>query len=920
MHRVDRAAAGANDIPIGTHVTRTPDKPKPANVARSSGRRRAAVAVARANILLVDDHPPNLMALEAILEPLGERLVRASSGAEAVEIASREDIALILLDLQMPQLDGLETAALLKKAERSHAVPIIIVTANEPSRDTLAKGYASGAVDFLYKPLDADVLRSKAAVFVDLHKQRAARDSDPSLRSASRASATMRAEDESGRLSERLIAAAPADEQAETVEALVRIHSALNEDLDVAGIAQRLVDETTSLTAASAGAFHWSARGAMHVAISGTMKSELAALGPGSPLMTRVFGGVGALRIEDAGRELGTRAPKGIRSALAVPVLSRGGQVAGALVLVSDRARAFDDRDEELAAVAARHAAAALENARLYEETKDARRRAELAELELRAGEARLRLALDSAGLGTFDYNPTSGALRWDTRSRALFGLPADAGVSYSLFLARIHADDRARVDAAHKRALDPFGGGDFDIEYRTVGTEDGVGRWVAAKGQTFAENGRAVRFVGTFLDITAKKIVEQERAALLAREQDARAEAESARARAEAASRAKDEFLATVSHELRNPLNAILGWSRVLLEEGNELSRERRRKGLEVIARNAKAQVQLVEDILEVSRIVSGKLRLATGPLDVRGVVEASFDTLRSAAQAKGVVLESRVEDGIGTVVADEDRIQQVLWNLLSNAVKFTPRGGSVRLDARRNADGVVLSVVDTGEGIEPTFLPFVFDRFRQADGSSTRAHGGLGLGLAIVRHLCELHGGTVHADSPGTGKGATFTVRLPIQAPPQSERALDRAVVAQPVVDSSAESRLADVHVLVLDDEEDMRDLISMILEHAGARVTRVTTVDAALKALALELPHVAVSDLAMPGEDGYAFVRRVRAASDEALRALPLVAMTAYARAEDRHRVLAAGFQRHVAKPIEPSELVEALVEVAAATRPR
>lgn len=856
------------------------------------------------------------MALEAILEPLGERLVRASSGVEAVEIAAREDFALVLLDLQMPELDGLETAALLKKAERSHAVPIIILTANEPSRDTVSKGYASGAVDFLYKPLDPDVLRSKVTVFVDLYKQRAhARDSDPALRRGGRASGASPPEESSGRMSERLIAAAPASEQAETVEALVRIHSALNEDLDLAGIAQRLVDETTSLTGANAGAFHWSLRGTIHVALSGAMRDELGALGPGSSLMTRVFGGVGTLRIDDASRELGPRAPKGVRSALAVPVLSRGGQVAGALVLLSDRARAFDDRDEELAAVAARHAAAALENARLYDEAKDARRRAELAELELRAGEARVRLALDSAGLGTFDYNPTTGALRWDTRSRALFGLPPSAPISYSVYLAGIHPDDRARVDAANKRALDPYGDGSFDVEYRTVGIADGVERWVAANGQAFVENGRAVRFVGTFLDVTAKKKIEQERAAILAREQELRAEAESAQARAEAASRAKDEFLATVSHELRNPLNAILGWSRVLLEDGDEeVPRERIRKGLEVIARNAKAQVQLVEDILEVSRIVSGKLRLTTGPTEVRSVVEAALDTVRSAAQAKGVLLEMRIEQDIGTIIADEDRIQQVLWNLLSNAVKFTPRGGSVTLDAQRDADEVVLAVRDTGEGIDPAFLPFVFDRFRQADGSTTRLHGGLGLGLAIARHLVELHGGTVRADSDGASKGATFTVRLPIHAAPQSESVAPKLVAAKASVDAKVDCRLADVHVLVLDDEEDMRDLISMILEHAGARVTRVPTVDAALKAIAVDRPDVAVSDLAMPGEDGYAFVRRVRA-GDVRVRTLPLVAMTAYARAEDRHRVLAAGFQRHVAKPIEPIELVEALVEVAA-----
>ena len=856
--------------------------------------------------------------------------MRASSGLEAVELAANEDCALVLLDLQMPELDGLETAALLMKGERSNAIPIIILTANEPSRDTLARGYASGAVDFLYKPLDADVLRSKVAAFVDLYRiRRARRESSgalvgPRSRGSSPASATARPEDSSGRVSERLIAAAPAGEQAETVEAIVRIHSALNEGLDQPRIAQRLVEETTALTTASAGAFYFSLNGTMHVALSGSMLTELGALGPGSPLMGRVFGGVGALRIDDASRELGPRAPQGVRSALAVPVLSRGGHVVGALVLVSERARAFDDRHEELAALAARHASAALDNARLYDEAQDARRRAELAELELRASEARVRLALESAGVGTFDYNPTTGALRWDIRSRALFGLSPGAPVSYAIFLTGIHPDDRARVDAATARALDPLGNGGFDIEYRAVGIEDRIERWIAARGQVFVEHGHAVRCIGTFLDITTKKLVEEERAALYRREQEARAEAESARARAEAASRAKDEFLATVSHELRNPLNAILGWSRVLLEERGDLPSERRQKGLEVIARNAKAQVQLVEDILEVSRIVSGKLRLSTRPTDVRSVVDAALDTVRSAAQNKGLIVETRIEDGVGHIVADEDRIQQVLWNLLSNAVKFTPRGGSVRLEACRDSEVVVVSVRDSGEGIAPAFLPFVFDRFRQADGSTTRSHGGLGLGLAIVRHLVELHGGTVRADSGGIGKGATFTVRLPIHAVIVDELDLEASRTA-PVAGAKRpagvprEARLADVHVLVLDDEEDMRDLISMILEHAGARVTRVPTVAAAIAAMAADRPDVAISDLAMPGEDGYAFVERVRSSDSAALRGLPLVAMTAHARAEDRHRVLQAGFQRHVAKPIEPLELVDALVEVASSTRP-
>ena len=260
---------------------------------------------------------------------------------------------------------------------------------------------------------------------------------------------------------------------------------------------------------------------------------------------------------------------------------------------------------------------------------------------------------------------------------------------------------------------------------------------------------------------------------ALLARERQARAEAEDARARAEAASRAKDEFLATVSHELRNPLNAILGWSRLLQEGGEELPVERRRKGLEVIARSACAQVQLVDDMLDVARIVSGKLRLSMGKVNVRTAVESCIDTLQSAASAKGVVLEAEIGGDPGEIVADGARLQQILWNLAENAIKFTPPGGVVTIGAQRERNAVILSVRDTGDGIAPEFLPFVFDRFRQADGGAAHAHGGLGLGLAIVRHLTELHGGTVSAWSQGVGAGALFTVHLPLRPPAEQASA---------------------------------------------------------------------------------------------------------------------------------------------------
>lgn len=842
------------------------------------------------------------MALEAILEPLGERLLYASSGAEAVEIAAREDLALVLLDLQMPALDGLETAALLKKNDRSRAVPIIILTTDEPTRAQVARGYASGAVDFLFKPLDPDVLRSKVGVFVQLYEHRHA--------SRARDSFTPRSDDGSGRLSERLVASAPPSDQAATVEALVRIHTALSEDLDVAKLVQRLASETVDLTTAAGAAFHHRVGESTRTVFVGRLGEALEALGPECALVQPAFEGRRVVRFDDV-RASTRQAPRVVGSLIAAPIVERGGLVLGVLVLVHETAYAFDAHDEELVVVATSYAAAAFENARLYEEAREARLRAELAELELRAGQARLRIALDAAGLGTWDYNPLTDALRWDARCKALAGLPADADVDYRMFLEGVHPDDRHRVDSAVQRALDPTTDMTFDVEYRAVGVSDGVVRWITARGLAVAEHGRAVRLIGAMLDITTKKRVEEERAELLARERRARAAAE-------AASRSKDEFLATVSHELRNPLNAILGWSRVLVEE-RDVDGARMRKGLEVILRNAKAQVQLVEDILEVSRIVTGKLRLTTCQVDVGSVIDAAVEAVRAAAHAKRVSLGSRVDGVLGTIVADEDRVQQILWNLLSNAVKFTPPGGTVIVTGHRRDDAVELVVADTGEGIDAEFLACVFDRFRQFDGSTTRRHGGLGLGLAIVRHLAELHGGTVRAESDGRGKGARFSVTLPVFPTAEASADAEPLVVVPPRLRALESKRpLLAKKILVLDDDADMRDLIGMILADAGAKVLTEKDVESALAALEAETHDVAISDLAMPGEDGYAFARRVRSSPVVAVRRTPLIAMTAYARAEDRRRVLAAGFDRHVAKPIEPEELVQALLTVIAGGR--
>jgi PAS domain S-box-containing protein len=378
------------------------------------------------------------------------------------------------------------------------------------------------------------------------------------------------------------------------------------------------------------------------------------------------------------------------------------------------------------------------------------------------------------------------------------------------------------------------------------------------------------------------------------------------ARNAAEKANRAKDEFLATLSHELRTPLTPILGWT-VMLRSGN-LDQPSILRGLEVIERNVRAQTQLIGDLLDVSRIITGKLRLEVRPIDLAPVVEAGVDAVRSSAEAKEIAVELDLPAGLPPVLGDPDRLQQVVWNLVSNAVKFTPQHGRIVVRLAKEDTHVALQVRDSGKGITPEFLPFVFDRFRQADSTSTRSHGGLGLGLAIVRHLVELHGGTVHAASDGEGGGAVFTVSLPLMAP--SDVAVERA----PAPDAVEDVRLDGVRVLVLEDESDVRDFLSVSLVQYGATVSAFATAAEALSALEEQRPHVLVSDIGMPGEDGYDFIRRVRALGPERGGQTPAAALTAHAKGEDGARVLTAGFQVHLKKPVQPAELASVVATLA------
>jgi signal transduction histidine kinase len=570
---------------------------------------------AQVDILLVDDHDENLLALEAILTDPGYRMVRARSGREALREVLAHDFALILLDVAMPGLDGYETAALIRQRERSRDTPIIFLTANYRSDMHVFRGYSVGAVDYIFKPFTAEILQSKVAVFVELFTKG---------------------------------------------EALKRHSEALQ--------------------------------------------------------------------------------------------------------------RAHDELEERVAA-----------------------------------------------------------------RTREL-----------------ANANESLRAEIAER-----------------------------------------VR-------------IERERLSLFERERAARAQAESV-------NRTKDEFLATLSHELRTPLNAIMGWAHLLTAGKADAATTQRALG--VIRNNAMAQSQLIEDILDVSRIISGKLRLNLAPVPLGDVIEAALDSVAPAAEAKKITIERQIE-AVDPIPADKDRLQQVFWNLLSNAVKFTPREGRVVVRLERRADEVIISVQDTGIGIPKDFLPCVFDRFTQADGTATRRHGGLGLGMAIVRHLVELHGGTVRADSPGENLGAMFTATLPIATAATLPAGTEGRAIAPPV-HPLATRRLDGVKILVVDDDADSRSFLCDLLEHQGALVDSAGSAADALEAFRKGRPDVLVSDIAMPGEDGYDLIRRVRHLPMLEGGETPAVALTAYVRQQDAVAALAAGYHRHIRKPVMMGELIGVVAELAAAT---
>ena len=728
----------------------------------------------RINILMVDDSPTNLLALESILHAPDRNLVSAASGDDALRYLLDKDVAVILMDVYMPDLDGLETAELIRGRDRLRNIPIIFLTADSTGGRHLSRGYSLGAVDYIVKPVEPDILRSKVNVFVELFKK---------TREIKRQAELL--EEKNLELENANLA---------RLKMLIDLGQELAAEHEPARLLEdfcRSARQIMGAQQAAVGIINGDGQTLHHsfscaATESGIAKCEI------TPVVEQALEHLVTrrrpLRLNEFDSLLQNNGDPVdpvdvVHCFLGAPLLSAG-SVRGWIYLVNKlNADDFSEADERFAATLATQVAVAYENAVLY---SDAQRHA-----------------------------------------------------------SELHQE------------------------------------------------------------ISERKLAEAERAKLLIREQLARADAEQA-------NRAKDEFLATLSHELRTPLTAILGWSH-LVRTGN-LEAEQLSRAFETIERNARSQSQLIDDLLDVSRVITGKLQIEPRAVDLGAVVGAAIEAVRPALEAKNIQLESGLDTTGYFVSGDANRLQQIFWNLLSNAVKFTPEGGGVRVDISQLGNQARVSLRDSGIGITSEFLPYIFDRFRQADGSTTRIHGGLGLGLSIVKHLVQLHQGTVEVASAGKNLGATFIVTLPLAADGADELEKAGAIEQErAALEADFPNLLQGIRILVVDDEADARELLTAILTRCGGEVKCCDSAEEALKAFRIWKPDLIVSDIGLPQEDGYSLIRKLRKQKLKLAREIPAVALTAYATEDDRARALDAGFQLHIAKPIEPASLIESIAAV-------
>lgn len=821
-------------------------------------------------VLAVDDNAANLLALEAMLAPLQHVLVKAQSGTAALREVLHTEFALILLDVQMEGLDGFTTAELIRARARSRHIPIMFITATDRDQRLVARGYNVGAVDYIQKPVDPDILRSKVRVFLELHRKNAiiAWQAEQIRRASEREllDQQRRSEDRYRTLADsmpQLVWTADAEgtlryrnrrwlECTAGVEALELDFSHVMHPEDLPKFSRRW-SEAVRTGQPFSDEYRFAAP-APH-----TFRWHLVRAAPELDSENRVVGWVGtSTDIDDR-----KRAEDALR------VLAAASQKLGT-TLGTD----FSLREA-------------------LEETVPLLGDVALLELQAEPG-ARSRLQATVAGAPALSLDEPGFSAGLDAVLHT--GQPQT-----HLDVARELAELRARQDPAARRT----------IEQLAFLRERGVAAYLCFP---LSSRDRVLGALAYYL-LDARRPYGPEAIALgsdLARRFATALDnsrlyeiARSERAKHEEVSRAKDVFLATLSHELRTPLNAVLGWLQLI--RSGALDGDRLEHAVQTVDRNARALERLLVDLLDVSRIVAGNLSVELSEVDIAGLLTSAVDAARPAAEAKGIELVLDLVPDFDRVAADPGRLLQVMSNLLTNAVKFTPAGGRVQVKLERGDGTARISVVDSGEGIEPEFLPYVFDHFRQAHNSSTRTAGGLGLGLAIVKHLVDLHGGKVTAQSEGPGKGSAFTIELPLRQDLPAEPCSQREPVP---ASGSRHKNLAGVHALVVEDDEDGRELLRTVLNGYGAIVTTVGTARAALAAIAQRPPDVLISDIGLPDEDGFSLIRKVRA---DGHSRLPAIAVTAFVSQSDVGRAFGAGFQAHLPKPIQPTALGAAVARL-------
>jgi signal transduction histidine kinase/DNA-binding response OmpR family regulator len=742
------------------------------------------------NVLLVDDRPDNLLVMETILEDLNQNLVCATSAREALKFLLIEDVALILLDVQMPGLNGFEFAELIRERERTQHTPIIFISATSVDEQYVFKGYALGAVDYLTKPFQPEILKSKVRFFTKLFRQ----NQEIKRQARLLEEANIALDQANSDLEARV--------QARTVE-LKAANELLGAELEA-----RKESE---------------ARLALEHSITRTV-AYASSLEEAAPMILRSFcenigAGASALwLLNDSGTELRC-----------------------AYVQTTDDTDAVTD----------------FKNATL--------------------------------GL-TFARGVGLPGLVWESNEPVLLA-EAYRGKRYPRERQAKAAGFTSAIAFPIKIGDEFFGAIEF-FTASVIPNDEHVVNMLEAIGSE----------IGQFVQ---RKQIEAEREGLLLREKTLRQQAERA-------SRLKDEFLATVSHELRTPLNSILGWGQIL--NSAKLSDDERRTALETIYRNARSQSQLIDDLLDTSRLITGNLHLNLTPTPVVPTIQNAIDVVRPAAEAKSISMTTNFTSDVETITCDSQRLQQMVWNLLTNAVKFTPENGQIDVTYERADNNVRIVVKDTGHGIATDFLPLVFDRFRQADSSSTRTHHGLGLGLAIVRHLTELHGGQVPVHSDGIGKGSTFVISLPITLAIVSDGNAPRKTANGHRSPQAVNHQLEGLRISIVDDDADACNLLRFSLEMSGAEVRTSSSVADAMESIRTWRPDLLLTDINMPGEDGYSLIKKLRSLDPEQGSEIPAIALTAMARSEDSEQALNAGFQMHIPKPVDIDELAQAIVGLA------